>query len=282
MDTAPPPSYETATGSSESESLRPRNGIPPQSRRSMEDEARDLPEGWIRQLDTKTHHQFFVDTKSDPPRSIWHHPYDDEQYMTSLPASDHTRIKGLHRTPTDADVAAESTDEEDRHSALPPREVNKPIGIHKLGRKMKDKLTSSTHEEREVQRQKRAEQEEKLYAQHQHTRRCMALAMETGKPQLIGKDKQGRDVYIEPPAGYSPNGGYRGYGSNAYGLNPYAQGPYSNPNARYLTPSTPYSRPYGGGYGGGYGMPLGMMGLGLGGGLMAGSLLGGGLMMGGW
>lgn len=247
----------------------------------MEDEARELPDGWVRQFDSKTHHQFFVDTRSDPPRSIWHHPYDDEQYMNSLSPAERSRISGLHRVPSEADVADESTDEEDHHGELPPRQTDAPTGIHKLGRKMKDKLTSSTHEERELQRQKRAEHERRLYEQHQHTRRCMARAMETGQPQLLGKDKDGHDVYIEPPEGYGPNGGYRGgrFGDNAYGVSPYAEGLYANPNARFVRPESPYNRPYGYGYGGGYGMPLGMplgmMGMGLGGGLLMGGLLGG-------
>lgn len=45
-----------------------KNGIPPQSRRSMEDENRELPPGWIRQYDPQEHHQFFVDTTANPPR----------------------------------------------------------------------------------------------------------------------------------------------------------------------------------------------------------------------
>ncbi|KAI9731656.1 MAG: hypothetical protein M1818_007786 [Claussenomyces sp. TS43310] len=273
MDPAgPPPSYDAATAASESH--KSRNGIPPQSRRSMEDEARELPHGWVRQYDPKTHHQFFVDTNTDALRSIWHHPYDDEQYMNSLAPEERARITGMHRVPSAADMAAESTDEEDHH-ALPKREEAPPTGLHKLGRRMKDKLTSSTHEERERQRARRAEHERKLYEQHQLIRRAMSKAMETGQPQLVGTDKDGKDVYIEPPTGYGPNGGYGGggYGQNAYGINPYSQGPYTNPNARFISPQSPYQRPNGYGYGGGYGMPLGMMGMGLG--------MGGGLMLGG-
>ena len=79
---APPPSYATATGSSTTSSHPQRqtqaqdsshltvpknkNGIPAAARRSMEDEHRPLPKGWIRQFDDKEHHQFFVDTNADP------------------------------------------------------------------------------------------------------------------------------------------------------------------------------------------------------------------------
>lgn len=38
---------------------------------------RPLPEGWVRQLDPNTGHHFYVDTKANPPKSIWQHPYDD-------------------------------------------------------------------------------------------------------------------------------------------------------------------------------------------------------------
>jgi len=64
-----PPSYEQVTGSKAK--YESRNGIPPEHRRSMEDEHRHLPPGWVRQYDAQSHHQFFVDIKADPPRSIW-------------------------------------------------------------------------------------------------------------------------------------------------------------------------------------------------------------------
>ena len=125
-------------------------------------------------------------------------------------------------------------------------------------------------------RAERAKAEQEAYEQHQMYRQAMSRAMETGEPQFIGKDRDGKDVYIEPPypGGY-PGQGYGGYGQNGYGYNPYSQGPYANPNARFLRPVDPYSRPYYGGYGGGLGLPIG---LGIGGGLLAGSLLTGELV----
>jgi hypothetical protein len=44
-----------------------------------------LPYGWITQIDPTTNHPFFVDTKATPPRSIWVHPYEDEQYLKEHP-----------------------------------------------------------------------------------------------------------------------------------------------------------------------------------------------------
>ncbi|KAL1748560.1 hypothetical protein HDZ31DRAFT_29602 [Schizophyllum fasciatum] len=43
----------------------------------------DLPEGWTRQ--THEGHTFYVDTRANPPRSIWVHPYEDEQFLREHP-----------------------------------------------------------------------------------------------------------------------------------------------------------------------------------------------------
>lgn len=262
---------------------RTRSGIPPSARRSMEDEARELPTGWIRQYDSQTHHQFFVDTNSSPPRSIWHHPYDDQAFLSKLSSTERERVQNLHRAPTRADIEAESSGDDD-HTPQQTGGGEELSGTKKFGRKMKDKLTGSTHQEREQARRAREEEERKLYARHLHIRKQMSLAAETGKPQLLGKDENGKEVWIEPPQdmGYGGMGGIGGMGAfgsgyggrfgggGGYAYNPYSQGVYSNPNARYIRPQGPYGRPYGMGYGGGYGLPIG---LGLGGGLLAGSLL---------
>ncbi|KAF1991734.1 hypothetical protein K402DRAFT_389115 [Aulographum hederae CBS 113979] len=275
----PPPSYETATHET-------RNGIPPQHRRSMEDEHRSLPSGWVRQFDSETLHQFFVDTKADPPRSIWHHPYDDETYLSSLDPAERQHITRMNRSVSLKDIEAETSDEEDH--AGPSRAAKKvadtaeaggaathggepPKGVRKYGRKLKDKLTSSTHGERELERQQRAEQERRSYEAHMAVRRAMQRAMETGEPQFACKDSNGKNIYIEPPrSGYGVGGfpGSGGRGGMMY--SPYSQGVYADPNARFFRPAQPYARPYGYGYGGGMGLPL--MG-----GLLGGALIGGAL-----
>ena len=263
----------------------------------MEDESRPLPDGWVRQFDPKTSHQFYVDTGVKPPRSIWHHPYDDQKYLQTLEPKERSRVQGLLKVPSEADIAAESSDDDGEHghhhgdynkssvgtgqNQLPPRPAQPTKGVSKFGRKMKDKLTGSTHEQRDAQRRQREAEERATYERHQKIRQAMARALETGQPQHIGKDKDGKDVYIEPPNGVQMPPNSRGY-------NPYQQGPYANPNATFIRPSYPYSRPYGGGYGGGYGLPLagGLMGgllLGdmMGGGMMGGGMMGGGMMGGG-
>jgi len=287
---APPPPYEEVAGSStrpnrstasqnESQSnLKVRNGIPPLSRRSMEDEGRPLPKGWVRTYDPENDHQFFVNTTVDPPTSIWHHPYDDETYLNSLDPKERQRVQGLKPVPSKADMAAESSDDDSHHQSGPSKPTSTTdrtagsaeepkSGASRFGRKLKDKLTQSTHEEREAQRRQRALEEEQYYEHHRQLRQAMVLAQQTGQPQFIGKDpRTGQDTFIEPPNGPRPPGGAQGY-------NPYAQGPFANPNNRFVRPRDPYSRPYGGGYGGGYGLPLAG---GLVGGLLLGDALGGG------
>ena len=258
-----PPSYADATAPSSASGRRPRsqNGIPISHRRSMEDEMRPLPDGWVRSYDATTQHQFFVDTTKDPPRSIWHHPYDDDEYMNSLPEKERERIRSDQRDTKVKSMDGE-TDEAGPSTASVPTTAPEapPHGLQKFGRKLKDKLTNTTHEEREARRRQEAAEEEQAYRRHLAFRAAIARAAETGQPQLLGKNAKGEDVYIEPPDGpRAPPG--------SYGYNPYNQGPYTDPNARFIRPDYPYSRPYGSGYGGGYGLPLA-------GGLLGGALLG--------
>ncbi|WPH04345.1 Hypothetical protein R9X50_00723500 [Acrodontium crateriforme] len=285
----PPPAYHEVASSSSSRPQAASNthnrldiprandqDIPYASRRSMEDEHRPLPQGWVRSFDPGSEHQFFVDTTKTPPRSIWVHPYDDEQYLSTLSSEERERIEqeslGRGYPPSKADVIAAHSDEDDDRPArkasgaeLPPRPQKEKLSF---GRKMKDKITGTTHEQRERERKQRAEEERQLYQRHLAIRQAMTRAAQTGQPQLIGKDRDGKDVYVEPPA---YRGDYGGYGNGAYGVNPYGGGMYAPPSARYQRPMGMYRRPYGGGYGGGYGMPLA---LGVGGGLMGGMLLG--------
>lgn len=226
----------------------------------MEDEAREVPTGWVRQYDPQNHHQFFVDTRQDPPRSIWHHPYDDEQYMSSLPSAERERIQAMTRHSSVHDIMAESSDDDTHHlpaaaddAQLPPREQKKS-----WGRKFKDKVTGSSHEHREAERKRRADEEQRAYEFHQAYRKAMVTAMETGQEQRIGQDRNGKDIFVQPPdAG--------GYADSRTGI-------YSRPNGTYIRPSAPYGRPYGYGYGGGYGLPLAG---GLAGGLLLGDMMGG-------
>lgn len=298
-----PPSYQVAvsTGNSTA-SPRPRqpsllevpdghNGIPREARKSMEDEMRSLPKGWVRQYDTKENHQFFVDTTADPPRSIWTHPYDDEQYLASLSSEERERIQAEEATMRRPATPASFVDEKrqhDEHTPTSPHESYPPDLPQRpgqsqadrkksFGERLKNKVTGMTREERDIERAKRAEEERRYYEAHMKFRQALRQAQVTGQPQHLGKDEQGKDVYLLPPqSGYGGYGGFsRGFGGQYIQPSPV----YNNPNARFIPPPQPYARP---GYGYGYGSPYGGGGYGRGGlalpvlgGLAGGALLGG-------
>lgn len=285
-----PPSYAMATGSSTTSNNKSNhldvpgshNGISAAHRRSMEDELRPLPEGWIRQWDDKEQHQFFVDTKASPPRSIWVHPYDDEIYLNSLSSEqrerlqeeererrvlmDHTDDEGL--SPSKAKISAQSTGSSSFPPDLPPRTARPGSTATKgsFSDRMKEKMTGMTKEERAQLRAQLEKQEQEYYEAHIRFRQAMNQAQMTGQPAFFARDQQGHEIYIEPPNAY--RGGYGPYGNHGYAYNPYQSGPYANPNARFIRPTDPYGRPYGTRPGGGYGLPIA-------GGVLGGLLLGG-------
>lgn len=281
-----PPSYDQATGSSAASQPTQSSHLgvpaaPVATRKSMEDEARPLPTGWIRQWDTKEQHQFFVDTTADPPRAIWVHPMDDEETWNALPSEEKERLQAeeeklKHPIPASSGFSGDTKGEkasvppyprEEFPSDLPSRPSQASTsqqGQKKgFGERMKDKLTGSTHEERERDRAQRAEEERQYYEMHARFRAALQRAQMTGQPQWFAKDRDGKDIYIEPPTGVGY--GYGGYGQRGYGYNPYTSGPYATPNARFVRPNLAYGRP---GYGGGIGLPIA-------GGLLGGALLGG-------
>ncbi|KAK3307825.1 uncharacterized protein B0T15DRAFT_409892 [Chaetomium strumarium] len=303
----PPPSYEQAIKDHpHSLPQEPRNGIPLHARRSMEDELRPLPAGWVRDFDPETQHQFFVDTTATPPRSIWQHPYDDDVYLNSLPAPERERILAtghsateMHRRPSTADIVAEDSDTDDDDdpfssasaAALPPRPKKKEDNDRRsLGRRLKDHLTGTTHEERARERERRARAEEELYRQHQALRRAMREAMRTGQPQPLGRDESrgGEEVFIEPPGVRFPGvvevrrvspfvsevvyderrpagrylrteglyGGGGGGGLGFGGGEMYGGGGYPYGGGGWQRPGVAYCRVPGRGYGGGLGVPM--------------------------
>jgi len=252
----------------------------------MEDEQRPLPEGWVRQWDDKEKHQFFVDTKATPPRSIWHHPYDDETYLGTLSSEQRERIQEAERERLYHDhsddesarpssskqsatgVPAHATGASSFDQELPPRPAQSdPHAKKGFSEKMKEKLTGLTKEERAEMKRQQEEEERRYYQAHMKFRECLQRAQMTGQPQFFAKDRNGKDIYIEPPSTGYGGMGQRAYGGG-YGYNPYTSGPYSSPNARFVRPGYPYNRPYGPGTGGGMGLPIA-------GGLMGGMMLGG-------
>ncbi|EPQ28044.1 uncharacterized protein PFL1_04371 [Pseudozyma flocculosa PF-1] len=266
-----------------------------EERRSMEDMLRPLPKGWIRQWDPESHHNFFVDTQANPPRSIWVHPFDDDQFQREHP--DEVR-KERERLERENLVHAETDDDDDEHQHLGAASKGKPSsssgkphlgaaavggggvgaaagssssasastqqpkGMKKFGRTLKDKMTGTTHEQREQQRRQREAAERRAMEQHQMIRNALIRAAQTGQPQFLGRDQQGREIFAQPP----PPGAFRMGPSLGYGPYQTMNGPYGG-YGPYSRPMGPYAR--GGGMGMG-GMPI--LG-GLAGGMLLGGLL---------
>ncbi|TQS35181.1 hypothetical protein Golomagni_04405 [Golovinomyces magnicellulatus] len=274
----PPPPYTSRLsydnhnrGQTEDNLSRASPSISASARRSMEDEVRPLPAHWIRQYDMRSGHQFFVDTSRIPPRSIWHHPYDDTVYLSSLPQSERLHIENLskrsHSSLGTSIISPSSvqTQRDDNHESL--------SGIQNFGRRLKNAILNSTHDERIEARKDRKRMEIELYHQHQHIRAKMSEAIRTGKPQFIGKDNEGEDIWINPPSTYNGSRG-RDYsnlfgggltmsgreflGRNKHVFNPYGGGLSYDSDPRYARPQAPYQRPVGSRFGGGMGLPLGM------------------------
>ncbi|KAK4050752.1 hypothetical protein OIO90_004974 [Microbotryomycetes sp. JL221] len=254
----------------ESVSTAKQSGLNPDDQYEAEATHRPLPEGWRREFDSNTQHCFYVDTKSNPPRSIWVHPFDDPEYLNSLSDKERKEILGDNPPPAVPDNAQGSSSSSSNNyvntgdikstdhattamtssSTHPHSDDNKEK--RSFGRKMKDKMTGTTHEQRVQERKKRKEEEMKQYQQYIMARQQLLEAQRSGRYQPMYAAPMG--PYSRPVYGYGRPAmmGYPGYGYGQYGYGGYGS-PYG------------YRRPYGGGAAAG--------GAGLLGGLLVGSLL---------
>ncbi|GAA5884515.1 hypothetical protein JCM3774_000855 [Rhodotorula dairenensis] len=238
------------------------DGIPEEVRRDMLDESRPLPDGWRREFDANSGHYFYVDTKAKPPRSIWSHPLDPEYLRAhpdvaekvvppaEKPDSDQDRHHKLHKSASSHASTSGST------SASGSGSHGQEEDNRTFGRKMKDKLTGTTHEQRVEQRRKQAEQEKKEYEAYLRRRAQIRQAQAEGRYRPMYGAPMGPYVRTVP----------LGYGGGMYGRSGlYGGGMYGGGM---------YGRPY---YGSGIGMGTrsGMgTGMALGGGMLGGLLLG--------
>ncbi|KAM0753767.1 hypothetical protein T439DRAFT_322655 [Meredithblackwellia eburnea MCA 4105] len=265
-------------------------GIPREDLLAMEDEQRELPEGWIRQYDEGSRHFFYVDTTSNPPRSIWVHPYSDRQYVMSLPESSEVRqhyanllaeaqdVKAGYPSDTksganSAGGAAKSdsySNQGTTSSSSKASTSTSPTIPEKrtFGRKMKDKLTGTSHEERVKERNDRKERDLKEYQQFLMRRQQQAEERQRMyQEQGFGNQQQG--YYAPPSQAYPSNYGARYPGSYGYGGG-YGYGGRSGYGGGYYGNGSGY---YDGGMYGARRSGMGA-GVGLAGGLLGGLLLG--------
>lgn len=110
---------------------------------------------------SRSGHQFFVDTKANPPRSIWTHPFDDEEYIRSIPDSQSHQPSsqqqyGREATPSlsQAEIHERRQAQDNRTKAADAAAAEKHEN-RSLGEKIKDKLTGSTKAERDAEKRKK-------------------------------------------------------------------------------------------------------------------------------
>jgi hypothetical protein len=232
-----------STVSDDNDHLAP--GMTEDGRRSMDDEQRELPTGWVRCFDPAQEHHFYVDTATK--RSIWVHPYDDPQYLESLPDTHPAN-------PSSAEAQEVRRAEQEEEKA-------KKEGRNWFQRK-KDNMIGTKEErtkEKEARKRQRAEEyKRQLQAQQEYLKRRQELMRKQANNPTIGRYYGSNPyAYSAPLTSYSRLG-YGGLGGYGYGY----PGGYGGGYGR---------RGYG--YGGGMGMGMPLMG-GLGGGLLLGSAMG--------
>ncbi|KAI0080073.1 hypothetical protein K474DRAFT_1658335 [Panus rudis PR-1116 ss-1] len=191
----------------------------------------ELPSGWVRQYDEQAQHPFWVDTRANPPRPIWVHPYEDEQYLSEHPehrgkakraASEESDLpppysprRHSYSGPSSSGPSSISTPSGDRPTTSQPPTpgpssgaVNKQRGF--FG-KLKDKAIGTKEEREEARRQEalymqRLAQEERKLAEEQRKRRQERLAS-------MGGARYSQSMYGPPPGRpFAPYGCGSGYG----------------------------------------------------------------------
>ncbi|KAI0068319.1 hypothetical protein BV25DRAFT_1911313 [Artomyces pyxidatus] len=242
-----------------------------------------LPYGWVKEVDPRTDHPFYVDTKADPPRAIWVHPYNDEQYLNEHPdvkeKVGNMKQQMLEAHDSKASLRErrhsigghESADREEGPSTAGP---SKGKGKRNFFGKIKDKAIG-TKEEREAHKKEMQRIQAERYKQRQELLRAQQERF--AKRQAEYEEAQRQRAAQFPPQQYGPPSGnpYAMYGDRGYG-DPYAYGSpgYGYNNNAYVDPyygNNGYGR---GGRGGGFGGGGGGSALPLIGALAGGLLLG--------
>ena len=223
-----PPTYETATGgkpvygeplgmtrsndsSSTIDTLDLSNsGLDRETLQDLDDEQRDLPEGWVRCFDPKQQHHFYVEEATK--RAIWVHPYDDPEFLQSLPdthpANPNSKQGKAARKQSEDELLALKKREEERKA----RKAAKGKGGNAEGssaaaagtsghadhdrnwiQRQKDKAIGTKEEreqKKEAKRKLKAEQERKLREQQQAylERRRKLLEQQRNDPTICKSD----------------------------------------------------------------------------------------------
>ncbi|KAL5495373.1 hypothetical protein ACEPAI_836 [Sanghuangporus weigelae] len=203
-----------------------------------------LPYGWIKEYHEQYQQHYYVDTKADPPRSIWVHPYEDEQFLREHPDV-REKVGSKYGRPSGAPPPFDSRSSSYRNEVAGPSASTSDRDKEKEKRsffaKLKDKAIG-TKEEREAQRRLEEEQRQR--------------ALEARRQMMIQRQQAYGNRFPQQGLGGGFGGGY---GGGQQGYYPQQSGYYP-----------PQQAPRRGGLGGG-GMGMGMPILG---GLAGGLLLG--------
>ncbi|KAI0830720.1 hypothetical protein BC628DRAFT_1355309 [Trametes gibbosa] len=202
-----------------------------------------LPSGWVEEYDQKTKHPFWVDTTARPPRAIWVHPFEDEQFLREHPDVRDRLARDHRATPSEAPppytprrhsysgssshtsgshLNVPTEDRRNAHSQPGTPAVEKPQHDRGFFGKLKDKAIG-TKEEREAKRREERRQEE-LYMQQlaeQHRRRQQQrMSSPLGGLGSLGQRRAyGQSMYAAPMGNpYGMGGGFSGgYGGGGLG-----------------------------------------------------------------
>ncbi|KAF8213183.1 hypothetical protein K438DRAFT_1902360 [Mycena galopus ATCC 62051] len=166
---------------------------------------RPLPNGWISQVDPNSGHRFYVDTKATPPRSIWVHPLEDEQYLREHPdarekssaADEKAPRYSAPPTPAATPGAGSSSDRAGYASPSGPKKK------HGFLDKMKEKFVG-TEEEREQERRHKAETKRQMMLLREQRHQEM-LAQQAAAYQQQQREQQ---LYAEQQRAYGQQAQY--------------------------------------------------------------------------
>jgi len=181
------------------------------------------PYGWVKQIDPATNHPFWVDTQSNPPRSIWTHPYEDEQYLR-----DHPEVRGRKEGTYAAPSGPPPTHR--RHSSdsglrpgpsgVGPRDSRSHPGTPHEKRSFLGKLKDAaigTKEEREAHKRQREEMNRRREEQRQAALRQIMEQARLRQERYGQQNPYGQYVQRNPQVMYGPPMGNPYYGGGYYG-----------------------------------------------------------------
>jgi len=185
----------------------------------MQTDRYPLPFGWVKEFDQASGNSFYVDTKANPPRSIWTHPYQDAEFLKAHPdVREKINVDGIGGS--ESNLPPPSFEESQRRhsfgeassSSKPQSTSTSPAKLKKrtdrgfLG-KLKDK-TIGTKEEREAEKKRKQEEDRvRMEAQRQHMQQIMMA-----RQQHYANQPQHGHGFMPPGPQYG--GGYGAYGSN--------------------------------------------------------------------